>query len=628
MTVTAVPVHAQPGAIVGVGRLAPRHAVRSPFAVEPRRTVELDEGPLALAMAPDVGRELHVGARTICLLEGTLYEDPVDAAALAAVWEREGERILPGLRGEFWALLWDRERVGGLIVCDQLGTCSPYWTVEDGCVLCASDIPELLAARRRRPTPDPVALSHWMAVTLPPAGSTLYAGVRRLQAGHVLELTTGNARTRRYWSLRYRPPERVSREEIVASVRSGLERAVARRVGDGYERADTGLGRLGVPAVLLSGGLDSGSVAALGRRPRPDLSAYSAVFPRHPDADESALLTRMPGARVVVQRAGVLAGALDYIDAWALPPTSPNMFFWCPLFDQAAADGVTAMLDGEGGDEVFGFSPYLVADRLRRGQVASAIRLVKRWPGWEGRVPRDVLIDRMRAYGLRGALPPAAHLLARRLKSVDAYAPAWLDRRLAREWLDTSLPFDWKHVDGPRWWAYLSNMLTQGIGPAAAFEQARRRAAGSGIQSRHPLVDVDLIELVLGLDPALAFEPRHNRPLLREALAGALPDRVRLRRSKSDFDSVFHEGLALTDVSLARQLLEPGRAELSAYVDLPTLNRQLFDSDAIGSQSWALALWRALTAECWLRAQSDPEVCRRLSREATPAQLSIELVGA
>lgn len=583
---------------------------RSPQSVVTLGRTGLGEGISfgALKLTPGRLSELHVGERTICLLEGALYEAPASAQALAEAYERDGERVLPGLRGEFWALLWDRVRADGIVVCDQLGVGSPYWTCEDGVRICAGDVPELLAARRCRPAPDPLAVAHWLTVSAAPDGATLYEGVHRLQAGHVLEL--GSGRTRRYWSPPYTRPAAISRADAVARIRAELERAVHRRLADAT-----------APGVLLSGGLDSGSVAALA-----GCRAYSVTFPHHPDADESRLidLSGLPGVRVAVHRAGVLAGALDYLDAWGLPPTSPNLFFWGPLFDQAARDGITVMLDGEGGDEVFGFSPYLIADRLRHGRLAAAIGLARRWPGGPGHVR-----DRLLRYGVRGMLPSCAHLFARRLRGLDSYAPPWLDRRLAATWLESSrAAFEWKELDGPRWWAYLTSGITRGIGPAAVYEQARRRAAGAGIQSRHPLVDVDLIQLVLRLDPALAFDARHSRPLLREAMNGALPDRVRLRPGKSYFDSVFHRALAEIDLPLARRLLDPTRAELAAYVNLAALNRQLFDAAARPTESWALTLWRLLTAECWLRQQSDPDVCTKLRVEATPAELSIELVSA
>ena len=61
----------------------------------------------------------------------------------------------------------------------------------------------------------------------------------------------------------------------------------------------------------------------------------------------------------------MLAPALEHIDRWSLPPVTPNLFVWRPVMARARELGVDVMLDGEGGDELFGFAPYLIADMLR-----------------------------------------------------------------------------------------------------------------------------------------------------------------------------------------------------------------------------------------------------------------------
>jgi asparagine synthase (glutamine-hydrolysing) len=127
------------------------------------------------------------------------------------------------------------------------------------------------------------------------------------------------------------------------------------------------------------------------------------------------------------------------------------------------------------------------------------------------------------------------------------------------------------------------------------------------------LIDVDVIELVLSLPPELAFDPRHTRPLLREAMAGRLPDAIRLRPTKSHFDAVFHESMAGPDLPAARALLGRSDAEVGSYADLAKV-RELLSSPPTRTMErmwWALHLWRLMTAECWLLAQSDPEAVDR-----------------
>jgi hypothetical protein len=206
-------------------------------------------------------------------------------------------------------------------------------------------------------------------------------------------------------------------------------------------------------------------------------------------------------------------------------------------------------------------------------------------------------------------MPPAAHLVTRRLRAMNAYAPDWLAPGLAQAWLESEeSAFAWKRLDGPRWWAFQVAQLTRGAGTAVVYEQARRRAALAGLDAEHPLADVDLIELLLSRPPELAFDRRHSRPLLREAMAGRLDDAVRLRPYKSAFDVVFHDILSGRDLGALRRLLDPAGAELSAYVDLQAVGSDLFSGPPAGHprglQRWALTAWRLATAELWLRLRS------------------------
>jgi asparagine synthase (glutamine-hydrolysing) len=614
----------RPGALILIsdrerGREACERASR-PFG--PADPQVFQDGPLTVALEPDRHRDLHVSERIVCLLEGGLYDLPASvspAQHLATAYQHQGDTLLSELRGEFWALLWDRAGMRGIVVSDQLGTHAPYWAREGATTIVASEVPELIAALSRQPDPDPVELAHWLMITGPRAGRTLLAGVQSVRAGHKLSLTASHAVAERYWGPEYREPFRASADDQAGRLRHAHGTAVSRRcTGD-------------TSGLLLSGGLDSSAVAGFAVESGP-VSGYSAVFPDHPEMDESPLIDRITArlgigsTRIVVRGGSTIAGALAYLRAWRVPPTSPNLFFWTPLLHRAADDGIEVMLDGEGGDELFGFSPYLVSDRLRRGRLLGALRLTRSWPAQARPPSRELLWIRLRDAGLAPMLPPSAHRLSRRLRGLDSYAPGWLPRPLARSWLDSEdSGFAFKQLPGPRWWAYVTYLVTRGAGPSAVYEQARRRCRLAGIEPRHPLVDVDVIDTALRMDPALAFDPRFNRAMLREAIDDLVPDQVRLRRGKSNFDALFHQLLAGPELPAVRQLLDPTHAELRAYVDMAGLYRELLEaappSRAGGLMDWAIRVWRLVTAECWLRSrqQGSPAFDRLESRLRLPS---------
>jgi asparagine synthase (glutamine-hydrolysing) len=424
---------------------------------------------------------------------------------------------------------------------------------------------------------------------------------------------------RRYWEPRYRGVERRPRGEVVEMLRAELTAAVDRRIDAGST------------AVLLSGGLDSACIAGMARRfvapQRRPASAYSAVFPAHPEADESSYVDAiadelgLESVRLEVHGGSLFPGVAEYFRRWALPPTSPNLFFWLPLFRRASELGVDVLLDGEGGDQVFSLSPYLIADRLRRGRMLSALRLARRMPGAGPNPPWYSVRDKLVNVGARGALPVAVQRLRRRRSAGDRYTPAWFRPQTALAYVRSDDQWRWRGLDGPLWWAWLVDQTLGGIGPALTLDHVRQRAAMEGVAVRHPLLDVDLIESVLRIDPELAFDWRHSRPLLREALDGVLPDPVRLRPGKATFDAVFHEALLGRDMPLVRRLLLDPSARVREYLDQDVLRDRLLDLPPEqypgGVIWWALPVWRTASLECFLRGIEDPRALEELCLAAT-----------
>ncbi len=201
----------------------------------------------------------------------------------------------------------------------------------------ATEVAGVLELLPTRPAPDEVALAHWLAASGPPQGRTFYAGVQRLGEGRLLRLREGSWEEGTYWAPRYSADLESDPEAAVAGLRRRLAVAVGRRTRDG--RA----------AVLLSGGIDSSAIAGIAAEAASaasPLRAYSAVFPRQPRADESRLIEATVGdlgidwVRIAVEEGSPVAGSLEYLREYQLPPSSPNLFFWMPLL--ASGGGRTA----------------------------------------------------------------------------------------------------------------------------------------------------------------------------------------------------------------------------------------------------------------------------------------------
>jgi len=447
----------------------------------------------------------------------------------------------------------------------------------------------------------------WMALRCIPAGQTLYDGVHRVPPGHALLLGAGGVRTWTYWRPVYKSPTVTTVEEGAALIREHAATAVGR----GVDWAQS-------PAVMMSGGLDSTSVAALGVRQEGGgttrLRTYSALFPDSPEADETALIELVnahlgvTSRSVTVPEPRSLLAAVDYLERWEAPCVSPNYFYNVELIGLAAREGVDLLFDGEGGDELFGGSHYLVADLMRRGRLGSIRRLIAQWPGIGPNPESRYLIWALKQFGVKGSLSASIESRIRDRRGRRAwFIRPWMRQEtidLIRHAGDpTTL---WKSADGPRWWADLSHILTEQLEWMGANEYPFNRSRDLALQESHPFLhDVDLVEATLSIAPNLSFDVRHDRPLLRRAVADLLPREVVERTSKSYFDSIILRSLQ-ADWPAISSLLMDTRAEINALAEPQQLRRDVLDRpEGDRDGLWAATVWQLLNVELWLRHQAD-----------------------
>jgi asparagine synthase (glutamine-hydrolysing) len=581
------------------------------LAPEPARAFE--SPPLRVAFA---GSAPAAAGDLFCLLDGhldnaeqiraELGEPRVPGAPeelLAHAYRRWGQGLAERMRGDFALLLWDAGQGRGLIVRDQLGL-RPLFVCRRGkALLFATEIHRLLALLPSRPEPDPAGVAHWLLARNRPEMRTLFSGIRRLQPAGMLLLDKRGVRETRYWRPRFEDSLELAPEQVSARLREAIELAVDRQMA--------ATGRTG---VLMSGGLDSSSIAAVGaaRAPRR-VYAYAGTFPEHPAVDESELIAelrqalRLPGATARVLPGGLLASAIRHLSAWRMPLLGWSEFWTLPLARAARSDGVGTMLDGTGGDELFGPFSYLLADRLRAGRPGEVLALAYGLPGGGPHVPRRQVAGVIRTLALAGALPYRLHARAERLFA-RRQAPDWLLPGAAGQLRHAADPLAWKRLDGPRWWAYTAHGIAHEIEASGVAESQNRWAASAGLEVRMPLLDLDLVELALRQPPEATFDRRFSRPLLRASMAEALPDSVRLRPAKAWFDSLIVDCLSGADAAAVRAILTDPGAELGAFVDLNAMREELLDSDRARREDplgWMSVVWRLVTAELWLRAHAS-----------------------
>jgi len=587
----------------------------------PAVTPQVEAGLAIGADGPDI-TTARLGALT-CVVDGILYE--ADAAGqsaatlVARAYQRAGVAALAALRGRFTVVIWESDAQCTVLATDVLATRQLYTHVAAGALLFADEIRDLLPLLAAQPGPDPVAFPAWLVSGACPEGRTLYDRIRRLGPGQCINVSGGLATTRTYWEPRFTGTRTAGRETIVDGLRETIVSATERRLS-----TDT-------DGVILSGGLDSSIVTAAAhaaKRPPGAVRTYSAIFPGAPydESDKIRALTSAlgtEGTRFEIAPQGMLWQALRYLRDWRVPLAGMGSIVDLAAAARAGADGVGVMLDGQTGDEVLGFAPYAIADRLRRGRLREALALIERWPG---RPPAKLhqKLWLLREYGLKGAAPHrlGQRVRDRRVRQGDG-AP-WLLPGLRIQESELEDRWAWKRRGtGPLWWRHLADLQVYGPHREPRLEYLRHRAAAHGVAAASPLYDPDLIAHVLSIPPDLQFDPAHDRPLARAAMRGLLPDAVRLQRRKADFSPFCRRAVTGADAPGLERILTAPDALIGAYVDLEWVRRHWAALRGGGAASPLGVIWHLVSAEAWLRFQADPGWVDELLADPAVAQVSV-----
>ena len=598
--------------VYDLSRSGAHHPARARLGALTPELVVSDRGPLSIGVAGTFAQSAEVDG-VMCALDGRVYDIgplPPDlgvratdhAAVLAAAYRRSGAGMLTRLRGSFSLVVWDAARRRGLLSCDLLATRQLFVSRAEGALVFATELHELLPLLSRRPAPDTVAFTRWLADGTCADGHTLYEGVTRLGPGRLIELGEGSGEPREYWRPRFAASARGQRADLADGLRAELQSSTQRRLSS---RAN---------AVILSGGLDSSLLTAAAERTRArsaSLRTYSAVFPGA-EFDESGKIRavaeelQVDATTLRVRPQGTLWLALRYTQRWQLPLIAAGSLIDMLATTEAARDHADVVLDGQTGDEVFGLSPYLIADRLRHGRLAGALQLMRRWPIDRRTTWRNKLWI-LNELGVKGAMPYrfGRYVLSRRDRS--ELAPRWMRPHLRPQFVEMEDRWAWKLAgSGPLWWRYLADTLIYAPHRELRMDYLRHRALAEGVLNESPLYDVDLIEHCLRLPPELAFDSRFDRPLVRQAVRGWLPEEVRLQTKKANFTPFFQGAMTSADADGIGSLLEAPDAEVGAYADLDWVRTHWRSLSADGADAgWIGTVWRLAAGECWLRAQAD-----------------------
>lgn len=531
---------------------------------------------------------------------GHAFRSASDTEVLPHLYEEYGDDMLRELNGMFAFALWDSRRRRLLIGRDRFGEKPLYWGIFDNTLLFASEPKVLLAHPAVKPALNLQALRQYLSFDYVPAPLSIYEGINKLPAAHKLVLEDGQAKVERYWCLSYKTAQPVpSENEAAEHLRELMADAVRMRLV-----SDVPLG------VLLSGGVDSSSVAAFAVKASTEpVKTFSISF-AEASFDESAYargVAKFLGTDHHEERlsANLAANLVSEIGAWLDEPFSDSSLVPTYLLSRFTRKHVTVALGGDGGDELFAGYPMYAglrwAEFYKRFPLPLRERIVepivRRLPVKTKNLSFDYKAQRFvtgakydtvaRHHVWFGSFTPeeqAELLTADALAASDGeiYAQA---RQFADE-CDSDDPVTRMQSVDTR--LYLAEDI---------LTKVDRASMAVSLEVRAPFLDPRVAEFAASLPCNYKLRGHKTKYILKKAVHELLPPFV-TKRGKKGFGVPVAEWLKVKLRPLARDLLSQERVRRAGVFN-PTYVARLQDEHERGVANHRKLLWTLLMFELW-----------------------------
>lgn len=526
---------------------------------------------------------------------GASFKSGSDTEVILEAYRHWGKDCVSRFNG-MWALaIHDVEAQTVFFSRDRLGIKPLYYHLSNQALFFASEIKALLAVQADLREVNQPYLARFLTTGIFDDGEeTCFRQVRQLLPAHNAELNlrTGAFRTWRYWDVPVGQEWSPSDGDPIEYLASLLDSAIRL-----HSRSDVPLG------TCLSGGIDSSTIVALmsGHSPFP-VKTFSGLY-RDRLCDERRYVdlvnqaTRAEAHPVTPEPNGNLLEDLTRITWHQDEPTGgPGLYTQYHVM-RRASQNVKVILDGQGGDELFGgylyyFYPF-IRDLIGQGvggwatAIGTALAMRRHW-GAKIANPAFDLVTRGMAGRIRRRIvrnkPSAMAFLHPALLQQATTSPI---TREVRRPFRTNLDND------------LYDQTTRTSIPALLHYEDRNSMAYS-IEARVPLLDYRVVEFAFRLGITTKIHGTWTKWPLRQIASRVLPGEVAWRRSKMGYPTPMSRWFrAMPDQGHIRDVLFSSSLAQREIVSGAGVERLWNEHQNGADHSWAI--YRVVTTELWYR---------------------------
>ncbi len=514
-----------------------------------------------------------------------------DTEVILHAYEEWGVNCLEKFNGMWAFAIWDSKNRRLFGARDRFGV-KPFYYYFDGIrVLIASEIKAILADETVKKKPnDQMIYDYLVYGYLDHTENTFFGGIKQLRPAHYLCIEKSEMKIDKYWDLEPNNTlGQVDDQDSARKFREIFEDSIRLRL-----RSDVPVG------TCLSGGLDSSSIVcvingllAQNKHLQKTFSACSEVK-KHDEREFICEVLKKTGAdgHLVFPRGEELLNLIDEV-IWHQDepfPSTSTFAQWC-VMRLAKENGVKVLLDGQGADEILGgylgWIDSYIFDLLRSFEIS---KLAKEARGY----------GKHRSYSklLRGLIYNFyVEFASRHAQS------KWLDREFAKSYAKSPANMEFNRQ---KFKDYLHELLYQSLtnNLPKLLHQEDRNSMAFSIESRVPFLDYRLVEYMFSLPNDQKIRNGVTKIVLRNAMRGILPEKIRNRMDKIAFETPEAEWFRTILRSKVQEIIDSDSFRRRGYFDVDRIKRE-FKAHCEGKKDATGTIWKSVNLELWFRKFID-----------------------
>lgn len=284
--------------------------------------------------------------------KGHHFYTSTDTETIVHLYEEYGEGCVEYLNGMFAFAIWDARQRKLLLARDRLGIKPLYYWLNDEMIVFGSELKSILQHEEFQREIALEGLDLFLTFRYIPAPYSIFKGVKKLLAGHILVCAEGSTKIKQYWDVDFTIQNHHSESYYIERFLEIFQDAVKIRL-----MSDVPLG------AFLSGGIDSSSVVAvMSRFVDGGAKTFSIGF-------EEGYYNELEYAQLIADKFKtqhyefvLKPDIMDILSRYAWhfdEPFSDQAALPTFMLAQMTKEHVTVALTGDGGDEVFaGYERY------------------------------------------------------------------------------------------------------------------------------------------------------------------------------------------------------------------------------------------------------------------------------